>query len=869
MRSLWSGVSGLKTHQIGMDVEGNNIANVNTYGFKYSRVNYGTMFSQVMGVATSPTGNLGGQNAMQVGLGVGADATTRIHSQGSISKTGWNYDMALSGNGFFMVSGDGGRNKYLTRDGSFTPDAEGNFVNANGMIVQGWNRDSETGQVDTTLPVQNIKWDPKMKLPANPSSQILLSASLNSGARITENTSRRAYGLDSVHGYNVTTTTANDENDTGNTQFYTTSKNALDITEKGVDMASVFKKSGTDGISINLREGQGMWISYADATFTTNKGGTAVFNPNNNANQNNVIFWGDENNAVNLNITLNGISIQNNNIRSLQEAVNFINTYTQPTDTRDGTGVIAVAKSDGSGITFTNTNASGTTDNMKNINLTINTGNSAGETANLTWNANTQTYTATLTPIQGNVTSNWAETNPNINLTNNIQVVTAHKYTYTSSAVDLDPMFNPDGGPAYTGPNAGTTAQNITQRNQWPNTDQGLASYNYYMATVQGSIKNDTSARVFRTTEDLRELIQRDARYGVDYDGSANWNGTNDVNGAVKITMNTNGQYVVSNANEPTALPDPNAANPGTINPGANLSAAKNMNFEATSYVNRVGLVSANDALASFFQGWDGPLNVGTQNKIAAEMLLSSFGTSLEIFDSLGTSHLIKVQWTKQTTTVDGGNEWQMILRVDEPATINSSGVGPSNIVVGTVRFGNDGSLVSYTPRTINFSGNNGSSPNQQITLNLGASGEFSGLVSNDVTSAMDEQKTDGYKPGTLQKGAEAVRIDQYGNIIGTFDNGQTQVLATVAVGSVTNDSGLEEIGGNLLRITGNSGDLTVGLGGTGGRGNIKSASLEMSNADLSTSLTNLIIIQRGYQANSKTITTSDQLLNTLLQLKQ
>ena len=88
-------------------------------------------------------------------------------------------------------------------------------------------------------------------------------------------------------------------------------------------------------------------------------------------------------------------------------------------------------------------------------------------------------------------------------------------------------------------------------------------------------------------------------------------------------------------------------------------------------------------------------------------------------------------------------------------------------------------------------------------------------------------------------------------------------------MGNVTNDAGLEEIGSNMYRISSNSGTLTIGTSGTGGRGNMATSSIEMSNADLSLSLTNLIVIQRGYQASSKTITTSDQLLNTLINLKQ
>ena len=210
-----------------------------------------------------------------------------------------------------------------------------------------------------------------------------------------------------------------------------------------------------------------------------------------------------------------------------------------------------------------------------------------------------------------------------------------------------------------------------------------------------------------------------------------------------------------------------------------------------------------------------------------------------------------------------------MIIKVDEPATISTRADGLNNIMVGTVRFGNDGSLISYDPRTINFSGNNGSAPNQLVTLNLGGSGDYTGLVSNDRTSSLSKKSTDGYAAGTLRQGMENTRVDQAGNILGSFDNGVTLVLGRIAMGNVTNDSGLEDIGGNLFRISANSGDLTIGTSGTGGRGSMQTSALESSNADLSLSLTNLIVIQRGYQANSKTITTSDQLLNTLLQLKQ
>lgn len=872
MRSLWSGVSGLRMHQIGMDVEGNNIANVNTSGFKYSRVNYATMFSQTKAIATRPQGDLGGQNPMQIGLGVNASSTMRVHSQGNISTTDRNYDVAINGNGFFMVSDDGGFNKYLTRDGAFLQDAAGNFVNSAGYVVQGWNRDPVTGRVDTTLPVENLHWNPAMQIPANPSSQIYLNANLNSGRRIDADTSRPIYSLDSVHGYRVqgNTVTENNENDAGTTLFYTTTTNTQDVTEKGIDFASVF--DGETNQSVNLREGQGFWMSFADAIYNTNSRGVNAYDPNITAQNQNAIFWGDATQAANLNITINGVNIQNADIRGIDAAIAYINTFTSATDTRQGTGVRAVKNANGSGIQFINTNASGTTDNMKNINLTVNAGNSAGEVWQVTAVAQgggNRTYTQQSNTGQGNaLTSVWTATGGNAPnqftgpANDQVQIITAHKYTYSSTGQTLPRMWDADSGQAFI---AGTANQPPTWDQNNPN---AVASQNYYNAVMNGSLYNN-DVRVFNSTEDLRELLQRDARFGVDFNGTGTFDLT-DVNEKVKVQVNQNGQYVISNANEVTQLAGGAAMqqNQNNPTPGGGI-AAKNMNMYNTSYSDENGLVSTNDALNGLFSGWMGNLNAGTQNKLTKELALSSFGTNLQIFDSLGTEHNITVQWVKQDTTLDGGNEWQMIIKVDEPATISTRADGLNNIMVGTVRFGNDGSLISYDPRTINFSGNNGSAPNQLVTLNLGGSGDYTGLVSNDRTSSLSKKSTDGYAAGTLRQGMENTRVDQAGNILGSFDNGVTLVLGRIAMGNVTNDSGLEDIGGNLFRISANSGDLTIGTSGTGGRGSMQTSALESSNADLSLSLTNLIVIQRGYQANSKTITTSDQLLNTLLQLKQ
>lgn len=141
MRSLFSGVSGLKNHQTRMDVIGNNIANVNTTGFKGSRVTFQDILSQNIAGAASAQGNKGGTNPKQIGLGMGMASVDTNFGDGSLQSTGKNTDLALSGNGFFIL-GDGA-NKIYTRSGAFEFDADGNYtVPGSGMLVQGWMADA-------------------------------------------------------------------------------------------------------------------------------------------------------------------------------------------------------------------------------------------------------------------------------------------------------------------------------------------------------------------------------------------------------------------------------------------------------------------------------------------------------------------------------------------------------------------------------------------------------------------------------------------------------------------------------------------------------------------------------------------------------
>jgi flagellar hook protein FlgE len=146
LRSLFSGISGLRAHQQMMDVTGNNIANVNTTGYKSSQTVFQDTLSQMVNAAGAPQNQAGGTNPAQVGLGVRLASINANFGQGAAQTTGKSSDMMIQGDGFFVVK-SGGEALY-TRAGSFTFDANGSLTTPNGQIVQGWSADTN-GSVNT------------------------------------------------------------------------------------------------------------------------------------------------------------------------------------------------------------------------------------------------------------------------------------------------------------------------------------------------------------------------------------------------------------------------------------------------------------------------------------------------------------------------------------------------------------------------------------------------------------------------------------------------------------------------------------------------------------------------------------------------
>lgn len=186
MRSMYSSIQGLRAHQQRMDAIGNNIANVNTIGYKAQRVTFASAFAQTLNGSLAPSATRGGVNAQQIGLGVGVGSIDSLMSQGSFQTTGQVTDLAISGNGFFVMK-EGGRYLY-TRAGNFDFDAQGYMVSkTTGQRVQGWLPDA-TG----TYPARDLSSLTDLQIPltdkslAKPTSLVKFDQSLNALAAVND-----------------------------------------------------------------------------------------------------------------------------------------------------------------------------------------------------------------------------------------------------------------------------------------------------------------------------------------------------------------------------------------------------------------------------------------------------------------------------------------------------------------------------------------------------------------------------------------------------------------------------------------------------------------------------------------------------------
>jgi flagellar hook protein FlgE len=278
------------------------------------------------------------------------------------------------------------------------------------------------------------------------------------------------------------------------------------------------------------------------------------------------------------------------------------------------------------------------------------------------------------------------------------------------------------------------------------------------------------------------------------------------------------------------------------------------------------------------------------ENPTGDQILKSTWSTTIDIFDSFGDKHILQVEFTR----VPGNpNSWNAAVNVDpqnEAPTNATIGFGAEAPAAGgpttfIVNFSNNGTLLSAEDGAGNVSGASGqvqmnvaydvqtATPNadgtptrQEYVLNLGTVGGFTNSITQYAEAASTKMvEQDGRPMGYLDN----FKIDSTGVIMGIYTNGSTRALGQVAMASFPNQGGLEKAGDNTFRVSNNSGIANIGPSGIAGKGKIIPGALEMSNVDMADQFVDMIVTQRGFQANSRTIQTADQLLQELLTLKR
>ncbi|MDR2842500.1 MAG: flagellar hook protein FlgE [Spirochaetaceae bacterium] len=275
-----------------------------------------------------------------------------------------------------------------------------------------------------------------------------------------------------------------------------------------------------------------------------------------------------------------------------------------------------------------------------------------------------------------------------------------------------------------------------------------------------------------------------------------------------------------------------------------------------------------------------------------AVLRASRWNTSIKVYDSFGETHYMEAQFTRVPGTA---NSWNVAVSVDpqaELATNTAIGLGEEPPAAGgaanfVVNFSNGGTIVNAVDAAGNISGGengqqvtmnvafdvpntdpnaDGTPVRQSFTLDLGNVGGAARALTQFTESSSSKPVTqDGYTMGYL----ETYKIDRSGTITGVYSNGSNRVLAQIALATFPNQGGLEKNGDTAFLVSNNSGAANVGASGVAGKGSIISGTLEMSNVDMAAEFVDMIVTQRGFQANSRTIQTADQLLQEVLTLKR
>jgi flagellar hook protein FlgE len=326
------------------------------------------------------------------------------------------------------------------------------------------------------------------------------------------------------------------------------------------------------------------------------------------------------------------------------------------------------------------------------------------------------------------------------------------------------------------------------------------------------------------------------------------------------VAITGNGFFVTQGANGAEEF---TRAGNFSVNAQGDLVATNGQNVMGYAAVN--GVVNTGQGLTAIQLGQgqiSAPLATTTMDQTtnldASANVGDTYSTPLTVYDSLGNSHVLTFNYTKT-----GTNTWS--YQVTLPAADTGGTGAPTVVTSGNLTFNSSGDLTSPTGTVpgIKVAGLADGAATMNLTWNLTtASGAtLTQVASQSSTSATDQN---GYASGTLQ----SYTINSDGTISGAFSNGQVQTIGQIALANFANYQGLELNGGNSYSPTLASGQPVIGTAGSGGRGTMTGGAVELSNVDISTEFTNLIVVQRGFEANARMVTTFDSISSDTINLQ-
>lgn len=748
MRSMFAGVTGLRNHQIRMDAIGNNIANVNTVGYKASRVSFQDTLNQTLRGASAPTTNRGGINALQVGLGMNLASIDVLHTQGNLQNTGKITDCSIQGDGFFILSD--GHKEYYTRAGNFNMERDGRLVNpSNGLIVRGWLADIN-GVINTNMPITNIR------IPVGQTIAPIATTRIEFGGNLAANTNvQLEYMTQSI------TDASGDHSATITYSLKPIGFNEYEY-EAVVQGGSITNGTGYKGI-LQLNE-NGVIVSNSP-------GGSFEVTPTNGTP---VLITGPEIGQ------LMGDSFKAHYTGSLQTNVLTGFTGTAPFN-HDATLV-------------------DTAGNTVNLTYEI-TGTSIPN--RFQWRIVPTDPPANATIEQGGIgTFEWDSTRGIYNVSD----VTTIVRSTDPDGVDI--TINPPS--AMSGPPTFTVVERAPEI--IPSGDveiTGFAGaageYTYDLENAAGELLTTLKFNVTGPVADVYSWTLSTDNGSILSGGSGTFNIITSTASIGDTTIRLDNGVVVTL---------------GSINPGSDPP--------------------------TFGQG----RMVGGQSSQVEIRVPEPTMTMTRVYDSLGNDHVLI---TTATKVDDNSWIWATVDEFDNP-------IGGGRII-----FSNEGELISYTGGPITFTPP-GALP-VSINPDFSNLSQYAGALDNEKMALSDftSPYQDGYPMGMLQ----GFNIDNSGRIVGIFSNGMNQNLGQLAVASFTNPAGLTRVGDTMFEESSNSGQPQVGQAGQGSRGTITPGTVEMSNVDLSQEFTDMIMTERGFQSNSRVITTSDEMLQELVNLKR